>query len=89
MVKHFIPFAASMAAVVSAISVSAAATPTYQTFVFINGIPTDVSASATHGNGHVYLNGAYIGDLNSSGQIIGPQGLVGFVVLLEGGGLSK
>jgi hypothetical protein len=80
----------ALAAIVSTVSVAASAAPIYQTFVFINGVPTDVSASASHGNGHVYLNGVYIGTLNSFGQIISPQGqMVGFVVLLKEVGRSK
>jgi heme A synthase len=86
METRFVPLTAALAALVS----TASAAPIYQTFVFIDGVPTEVSAGASHGNGHVYLNGVYIGTLNSFGQIISPQGqMVGFVVLLTEGGRSK
>lgn len=82
----YFPAAAAISAIVLTVTPVSAMT-NYQTFVYINGVPTDVSASATHTNGHVYLNGAWIGDLNSANQIIGSQGqAVGYVVVLAGGG---
>lgn len=81
-----VPVVAAISALVVNVSPASAAA-NYQTFVYINGSAVDVTTSAAHSNGHVYLNSVWIGDLNSANQIIGSQGqLVGYVIVQGGGG---
>lgn len=82
----FFPVTAAVSALVVTVSPVAAST-SYQTFVYINGVAIDVTPSAAHNNGHVYLNGTWIGDLSPANNIIGSQGqVIGYVVVLAGGG---
>jgi hypothetical protein len=79
----YLPALAAVSALVVSVA-SAQEIPGYTTYVFINGIPTDVSAYSSFGGGHVFLNGVWIGTLNSSGQIIGAQSqFVGYIVPID------
>ncbi|WP_395095185.1 hypothetical protein [Armatimonas sp.] len=62
--------------------VAAIPPPTWTVYVLVGGVPVDVSDSASHGEGHVYLDGVLLGTLTSTGLILDESGAtVGFVVV--------
>lgn len=76
--QFLLPLAA-VSAIVTTVA-PAQATSSYLVYVYINGTPTDVTAYATIGSGHVFLNSNWIGTLNASGQIINAENeIVGYL----------
>ncbi|WP_395144162.1 hypothetical protein [Armatimonas sp.] len=56
--------------------------PAWTVYVLVGGVPVDVTDSASHGEGHVYLNGVLLGDIAPDGSILdGNAVVVGFVVV--------
>ena len=63
----------------------AAAQPSVAVYALVGGVPVNVSATASYGEGQVYLAGVWLGSLTPSGAILGGNGvLVGFVASVEG-----
>ncbi len=56
--------------------------PAWTVYVLVGGVPVDVTDSASHGEGHVYIDGVLLGTLTPSGDIVdGNEVVVGFVVV--------
>ncbi|WP_394793782.1 hypothetical protein [Armatimonas sp.] len=56
--------------------------PAWTVYVLVGGVPVDVTDSASHGEGHVYIDGVLLGDIAPDGSILdGNQVVVGFVVV--------
>ena len=54
--------------------------PAWTVYVLVGGVPVDVTDSASHGEGHVYIDGVLLGTLTPSGDIVdGNEVVVGFV----------
>lgn len=60
--------------------------PTYTIYLYINGIPTDVTSLATWSDGHVYdLEYNHLGTVIDGWIVNEAEQVVGFIVIEEGG----
>ena len=81
--QHLLPLAA-LSAITATVS-PAQATTNYLVFIYVNGVPTNATAYSSVTNGHVFLNGNWIGTINAYGHIINAENeMVGYVVEDEG-----
>ena len=63
-------------------AVASVASSAWTVYVLVGGVPVDRTASASHGEGHVYIDGVLLGTVTPTGSIVNQNGIVvGFVVI--------
>ncbi len=61
-------------------SVPVAASTALAVYALVGGVPVNVSATASYGEGQVYLSGTWFGSLLPNGDIVNGGTVVGFVL---------